>query len=285
MPRNFFKSMLPALKSLDMFGYVPQLNFKGHSTFTTYPGMVVSILIYGLIVMNTVQLAISFNNGSKQNEKFNSEHVRRFETGPQYFSENQFEIAIVTNKPVPEEMGRVVAYQYGPCQKEDGNCKSWQDRVRAVPFESCNEERQGEIRDHWIKVEGSDRGQKYTDNALCLDMNGTYLAGERMTNTEASLVIAFERHPDIITDPEASDYDEASATFFYKTFPAIHASYNQVDMKTGTFSRVIRLLGITQVPEVELSMNTLIDRNDYLGLFYSEPEPQPFFSFDKKENE
>ena len=56
-------------------------------------------------------------------------------------------------------------------------------------------------------------------------------------------------------------------------------------MKTGTFSRVIRLLGITQVPEVELSMNTLIDRNDYLGLFYSDPEPRPFFSFDKKENE
>ena len=70
-----------------------------------------------------------------------------------------------------------------------------------MPFEDCNDARQAEIWEHWIKVEGSDRGQKYADNALCLNMDGTYLAGERMTNTEASLVIAFERNPEIETDP------------------------------------------------------------------------------------
>ena len=66
--------------------------------------------MYGLILLNTVQLIMAFNDGSKQEEKFNSELIERIDIGPQYFSENKFEIAFLTIKEIPEEIGRVVAY-------------------------------------------------------------------------------------------------------------------------------------------------------------------------------
>ena len=53
---------------------------------------------------------MAFNDGSKQEEKFNSELIERIDIGPQYFSENKFEIAFLTIKEIPEEIGRVVAY-------------------------------------------------------------------------------------------------------------------------------------------------------------------------------
>ena len=54
MPGAHFKRLLPGLKALDMFGHQPKLTFKGQPAFTTYPGMVVSVIIYGLIVINTI---------------------------------------------------------------------------------------------------------------------------------------------------------------------------------------------------------------------------------------
>ena len=69
-----------------------------------------SFIIYGLIIMNSIQLTIAFMDGSKQNEKFNEETIDRVDTGPQYFSENHMEIAVLTYRPIPEEMGKIVAY-------------------------------------------------------------------------------------------------------------------------------------------------------------------------------
>ena len=54
MPRINIKRLLPGLRTLDMFGYVPELNFKGQNVYTTYPGMIVSIIMYGLIILNVI---------------------------------------------------------------------------------------------------------------------------------------------------------------------------------------------------------------------------------------
>ena len=65
MPKTHLKSLLPGLKTLDMFGFVPSLNFRGLKAVTTYPGTFVSIVIYGLMLLNTIQLAIAFNDGTR----------------------------------------------------------------------------------------------------------------------------------------------------------------------------------------------------------------------------
>ena len=54
MPGVHLKRILPGLKSLDMFGYVPQLSFKGQTAVTTYLGLFVSVIMYGLMLLNMI---------------------------------------------------------------------------------------------------------------------------------------------------------------------------------------------------------------------------------------
>ena len=44
-------------------------------------------------------------------------------------------------------------------------------------------------------------------------------------------------------------------------------------MKEGSFSEVIRTFETERQMEIELSMNKLVDRDDYFGLVQVEPEP------------
>ena len=44
-------------------------------------------------------------------------------------------------------------------------------------------------------------------NAVCLNLEDIYIAGEPSTNSEASLIIAFTKHPDIVTDLNDPSYD------------------------------------------------------------------------------
>ena len=52
-------------------------------------------------------------------------------------------------------------------------------------------------------------------------------------------------------------------------------------MKTGVLSQVIRNIEAKDFPSIELSMNTFLNRNNYLGLIHAEPDPQSFFNIEK----
>ena len=109
-------------------------------------------------------------------------------------------------------------------------------------------------------------------------MEALYIAGDSDTNSEASLVIAFEKHPNIVTDKEHPDYNEDLDKYYYSSIPVIHVNFNQVDMKTGTFQRVTRIFYAWYQYRIDLSENILIDRSNYFGLIHTEPEAQTFFS-------
>ena len=207
MPRLHLKSLLPGLKTLDMFGYVPQLNFKGQTAVTTYPGTFVSVVMYVLMLLNAVQLMIAYNDGSRQNEKFNQETIDRFDVEPRFFSDHQFEIAVLTIDPDAYKVGKFVAWQFKPCENEDEECEEFEELVDEVPIESCSDEKLAEITEYWRKIKGQEKGNRYADSALCLNMEGVYLAGEPDTSSDASLLIGFEARYEIF-DEEHPDYDE-----------------------------------------------------------------------------
>ena len=102
MPRVNLKKMLPGLKTMDMFGYAPELNFRGSTAVTTYLGTFVSIIMYGLMILNVIQLSVSFNNGSRQNKSFTQEFIDRSTYEPQYFKDNKFEIAVLPFRHIEE---------------------------------------------------------------------------------------------------------------------------------------------------------------------------------------
>ena len=112
-------------------------------------------------------------------------------------------------------------------------------------------------------------------------MDDFYITGDPLSNSEASLVIAFERHPDIVTDEKHPNYDQGLAKYFKNSAPVIIANFNQVDMKTGTLQRVTRTFWMYNEFQIELSKNVLKDRNNYFGLVHTEPESQTFFSLEQ----
>ena len=97
-------------------------------------------------------------------------------------------------------------------------------------------------------------------------MESLYIAGEPGTNSEASLVISFEWSSDLIREDGHPDFNSHVLEIYSHSYPMLHVTLNQVDMKEGSFSRFIRIFEAVRSPEIKLFMNKLIDRNDYVGL-------------------
>ena len=112
------------------------------------------------------------------------------------------EIAVFTLYPIAEEMGKIVAYQSAPCQSASGACKRdpLARLASEVPVKRCTSQKQEEIEEQANKKWGR-IGTSLAVNAVCLDLEDIYIAGEPNTRSEASLIIAFTKHPDIVTDP------------------------------------------------------------------------------------
>ena len=88
-------------------------------------------------------------------------------------------------------------------------------------MKKCTGEKQKEKLEYFTKLGKNDLGQRYADNSYCLDMEGLYLAGEPPSFNEASLVIGFEPHPDIIFDAKHPDYDEDKAYYYEYSLPIL----------------------------------------------------------------
>ena len=112
-------------------------------------------------------------------------------------------------------------------------------------------------------------------------MEAFYITGDPEKNSEGSLVIGFEKHPDIVTWPKHADYDKDLDDYIIDSAPTIHINFNQVDMKTGTFQRVTRTFRANWGYQIELSKNILKDSNNYFGLIHTESESQTFFSLEQ----
>ena len=196
------------------------------------------------------------------------------------------EIAVFTLYPIAEEMGKIVAYQYAPCKNagKDVYCDEGIEHISEVPVQKCSSEKQKEIDEQLIKKFGTDYGPFYSENAVCLDLEDVYIAGEPWAYTEASLIIAFTKHPDIVTDPNDPDYDAEKDDYFIDADAYLYVDFTQTDMKKGTLERVTKTIRLQEENPtgISLSQNKLIDRNDSFGLFNAEPEPKTFFSIEQR---
>ena len=115
----------------------------------------------------------------------------------------------MTWRPIPEEIGKIVAYQYAPCKNagKDIYCDAALDHLSEVPIQKCTSKKQKEIEEYWIKKWSERDALIMASNAVCLNLEDIYIAGEPSTNSEASLIIAFTKHPDIVTDLNDPSYD------------------------------------------------------------------------------
>ena len=150
------RGLLTGLRTLDMFGHRPEMSFEGQTAFTTCIGAFCSVIVYILILFNTVMLTIQFNDGSKQNEKFNEKPIDRSSADPIPFQNDLFEVALMTLYPVPQDVGKLVAYQLEPSSVDPSSCKlescsdqEWDARTRALEVTECKDVKKKEIFEYW----------------------------------------------------------------------------------------------------------------------------------------
>ena len=115
-------------------------------------------------------------------------------------------------------------------------------------------------------------------------MRSFYLAGKPKSNSEASLYVGFKRNPDMITDRGHPDFNKELLSKVDYINAVLYVTLSQVDMKTGALSEVKRDFHEADFSRIELSMNTFLNRDNYLGLIHSEPDPQSFFNIEENED-
>ena len=51
-------------------------------------------------------------------------------------------------------------------------------------------------------------------HAVCVNLEDVYIKGEPSSKSDASLIVAFSKNPDIITNPNQHGYDEEKDRYF-----------------------------------------------------------------------
>ena len=62
-------NMKSHLASLDIFGVPIGVNYKGQGTFKTWLGVLCSVPLIIIMLINFISLLVAFNDGRKQDEK------------------------------------------------------------------------------------------------------------------------------------------------------------------------------------------------------------------------
>ena len=96
----------------DIYGQPITVNYMGSDAFKTKLGAFVTLLTYALMLFNFTNLMRAFFDGSRQDEKQSTVAIDSFLSDELYLQENLFEISIIVATPIPENLGRMVAYQF-----------------------------------------------------------------------------------------------------------------------------------------------------------------------------
>lgn len=155
--------------------------------------------------------------------------------------------------------------------------------MKTTAFGECSPERQAEIEAFYVKAKGSSQGQKWAQNALCLETSELYLAGELKTHSEASIAIGYEYADDsVVRDRESPDFDEELVSELEEALegviPELLITFAQLDIKAASHSRFTKYIDMGLAPQISLDLNEFTDTSDYIGLFETDMEPQVTFT-------
>ena len=136
------KQVANYLRSWDIFGHPVSVHYKGEDTFKTMFGFFVTTAVFGLIISNFVTLSTAFMDGSKQEEKSNSQVYDRHGSPVYNLTESGLHIVLypfvedknketdeVSYRPLTNKVGRYFIEQYTPCdvdlpQEDYDKCRS-----------------------------------------------------------------------------------------------------------------------------------------------------------------
>ena len=98
----------------DIYGHPVSVNYQGSDSFKTKAGALVTLCTFTLILFNLVNTIAAFNDGSRQSESQGTSVIDKFTAGPFNLQDNEFELTIIRFSPLPQNIGRLAAYQRIP---------------------------------------------------------------------------------------------------------------------------------------------------------------------------
>ena len=96
-----------------MYGHVIGVHYKGRGSYQTRLGAFLTLATYVLMIVNFVTLIVAFQDGSKQDEKFQSEKIDMLLADAVKLADNDIEINAFISPPVPARIASLTVQQCG----------------------------------------------------------------------------------------------------------------------------------------------------------------------------
>ena len=71
----------------DIYGHPISVHFKGKNTYNTWLGVFCTLIVYAVVFKSFIVLGSGFIDGSRQDEKINTEKYDRFDSKAMYLDE------------------------------------------------------------------------------------------------------------------------------------------------------------------------------------------------------
>ena len=93
------------VQKLDRFGHEVSMHYLGDRHFKTMVGSIVTVVVYTLIMINTITIGLDYLNNENQTEINRVIHLQPQSLGPIDLIENKFNIVAVNY--LPPEIGHI----------------------------------------------------------------------------------------------------------------------------------------------------------------------------------
>ena len=87
-------ALISVFKRIDRFGHRLDMHFDGRTSFQTVFGAFITVIVYTLILINTLNIGMDFINNGNQKEISRTSIENYADIGQKYITEHQFEILL-----------------------------------------------------------------------------------------------------------------------------------------------------------------------------------------------
>ena len=100
-------ALISVFKRIDRFGHRIDMHFDGRTSYQTVFGAFITVIVYTLILINTLNIGLDFINNGNQKEISRTSIENYADIGQKYITENQFEIIIGERRNPKPSLGKL----------------------------------------------------------------------------------------------------------------------------------------------------------------------------------
>ena len=147
----------------DMYGHVIGVHYRGRGSYQTRLGAFFTFATYVLMIVNLVTLIVAFQDGSRQDEKFQIEQLDMLKNETVKLADSSIEISAIMYPPLPKRIASLTASQCGIFS----GCDITQILIR----QNCSDEKIKNLKEYWEPRIGKDAVRDSIDHFYCVQFD------------------------------------------------------------------------------------------------------------------